>query len=161
MNAIQQAIDIAHVAGVRPRGYDYPRNGKYIEIRVNNKSKKEQLIQANGSPTANGRWYYNHYFNNAIPKKFNIERGILNNTIRMGHKDIRITGTRGQILKRPQEFFKYAKQQYIVKIPYMKYWEGSDVRRPIRDQVNSWYKPLYLPFVDTDLGTQNKDGKFF
>ena len=161
MNVIEQAIKTAHeaVPPVRPQRYPN-QNGRYIEIRIDNKIKKQKLINADGEPTEYGKFYYRTFYNNIIPNKFDNERGLVNGTIRMGNRDLRIIGTRGQVLSKGQEFFRKVKQEYIVEVPHMKSWPGSEVLRPIRDQVNSWYVPLYLPMVNVDMATQNRLGTF-
>ena len=85
----------------------------YITVKLGNKNKKIVLIGKNNIPTIEGEFYYT-LFNIPIPSLYDNERGIdVNNKItKRNGAEVKLLGTKGQILKKPQSYYDQAKQLF-------------------------------------------------
>jgi hypothetical protein len=154
----QLALKVAYEAEVPVQ--HYVNSSSYINIFINRRDKREKLINADNTPTVNGKYYYEILMGVPVPDLFNIHEGIINGNLRIGGVDHRIIGNKGQVLKKGQMYYKQVKQEYIVNIPFKNFFRGYKMTDPRGDNTNSWYLPLRIPPITIDHATRNDTGTF-
>ena len=140
----------------------------YITVKLGNKNKQIELSDKNDVLTNIGTYYY-ALFNTAKQTLFDNERGIDedNNITKRNGVKVKLLGTRGQILKKPRSYYDQAKQLFMAHVPFIK-WFGSEdgdepysaIRRPVGDELNSWYRPVNIGEISTAIATKNPLGKY-